>query len=310
MKRRARLFRFLWLISILLAGSCLRATEPFKMNPAIRLYVPEIQEIIKRGVMTVAVVANDNPPFHMLNEKGELIGFDADLARDIAQELGVKVIFNRSAKTFDEVVDLVAKREADLGISKLSFTLERSKKVLYSIPYAILRKAMLINRLKYAQIKKERKADTLEELFSEKDATISAMNKSSYIPFAQKLFSRAHLKPLNRWEEDILREVLAGTIVAAFRDELETKKFLLKHPEANLQLLSVILKDQEDPIRMVASLDKKNLLNWVNGFIASGGYLASADKLLNQSGPYYRYTIKAFSENQSKSIEMEKKNEN
>lgn len=293
MRRMARFLGLLIIISAFLAPLSVRAEEK-ESSPPLSLYAPEIQEIINRGYLIVAVVARDNPPFHMTGEKGELVGFDADMAHEIAKELGVKVVFDRSARTFDAVVDLVAANKADLGISKLSFTLERSKKVVYSVPYAILRKGMLINRLKYAQIKKARKADTLEELFSAKDASLAVIDKSSYVPFAERLFTKAYVKPLEAWETDILNGVLKGDVVAAFRDELETKKFLLIKPEANLQLMSIVLKDQEDPIRMIAPLEKKNLLNWVNGLISSGGHVSSVDKLLSQDGPYYKYIEKSF----------------
>jgi polar amino acid transport system substrate-binding protein len=72
------------------------------------LRAPDIKAILDRGELIVAMTEGDQPPFYYVGPDGQLAGLDATLARDIASRLGVKVSFNRSPKSFNEVVELVA----------------------------------------------------------------------------------------------------------------------------------------------------------------------------------------------------------
>jgi polar amino acid transport system substrate-binding protein len=244
------------------------------------------ERVLKKGYLQVAMTKLDRPPFFMKNEHGELIGVDVEIAKSMAEKLGVAVKFNRDATSFDGVIDIVAKGDADIGISKLSYTLERAKLVLYSNPYIKLRKALLINRIQYAKIRAKRKATTLYELASLKDFTVGVVSKSSYVNFANTLFPNSEIKPFRLWEEEILKGVSKGKLLAAFRDELEIKKFLLLEPNANLHVLAIILKDQDDPIQMVIKADDNHFKDWVNGFLSTAKIELSVDGILNKYKSY------------------------
>ena len=66
-----------------------------------------------------------------------LAGGDEGAAAEIgelAKKLGVAVQFERDARTFDDVVHLLATGQADVAISKLSRTLPRAQVVSFSTP--------------------------------------------------------------------------------------------------------------------------------------------------------------------------------
>ena len=123
---------------------------------------PDIQRIVERGKIIVAVFFEDVPPFFMHNKKGEFTGIDVEIAQDIANKLGVEVEFNRSPETFDEIVDVVANHEADVAISLLSDTLNRAMRVRFSDSYVELHQTLLINRLELA--KRFPEAETADEI--------------------------------------------------------------------------------------------------------------------------------------------------
>jgi polar amino acid transport system substrate-binding protein len=124
-------------------------------TPGANLRAPEIQAILDRGELIVAMTAGDQPPFYYVQADGQLAGLDADLARDIASRLGVKVRFHRGPTSFNAVVELVARGGADVGISKLSRTLARAQMVRFTKPYVTFRHAILLHRLKLAQYTSE-----------------------------------------------------------------------------------------------------------------------------------------------------------
>ena len=63
--------------------------------------------------------------------KEYFIGHDVELARSIADALGVEIEFDRSPKTFNAITDLVASEKADMAISLVSRTLSRAEKVRF-----------------------------------------------------------------------------------------------------------------------------------------------------------------------------------
>ena len=230
---------------------------------ALRLIPSEIKTILDRGELIVALTSVDYSPFHMLDKEGNLIGLDIEIANEIAFQLGVKVKFDRSQPTFDDVVEYVANGYADLGISKLSYTPQRALKVLYSVPYITLHKAFLINRVRLAQ---QPGTPSLEELFSKKENLVGALATTSYAQFIQNSFPQAVVKLHTKWD-DIQHELSSGKYIAGFRDDCELTKMLLKHPELNFNFLTVIMKGEEDPIYIVAPLENTALITWVNNLL-------------------------------------------
>src|SRR5688572_28410757 len=91
-------------------------------------YPPDIDTILKRGTLIVALTKQDMPPFYMQDAKGRLTGLEIDLVKDVAQKLGVTAQFDRRAATFDEVTEEVAQNKADIA-GGLILTLPRALSV-------------------------------------------------------------------------------------------------------------------------------------------------------------------------------------
>jgi len=73
----------------------------------------DIAQILQRGELVVAMLGVDTPPFFQM--KGEqLSGIDVTLAEQMAAELKVPLRVNRSGRSFNEVVEIVARGDADL----------------------------------------------------------------------------------------------------------------------------------------------------------------------------------------------------
>ncbi len=278
-------FRRNFFIFFKILYACFAVATP-EITPIENNYSKDIQDIIAKGKLIVAVLKIDNPPFFMSTPDGKLDGIDIELSEKIAKELGVTLEINRKAQTYDEVVNLVAIGKADLGVSKLSYTDERAKKVLYTKPYATFRKAMLVNRLAYAGIKRTRQANSLSELFSQLDSKIGVVKKSSYVDFARNIFPNASIHEVENWDPIGVDSLLEGKILALFRDEIETRKFLLARPDANLKLLSLIIKSQQDSIRMVVPRNRLHFLLWINGFLETNQIQYDADMILKKNEKY------------------------
>lgn len=242
-------------------------------------YPPDIKRILNRGEIIVAMLDADSPPFFFRKDGGEEIyGLDIELAHGIAEKLGVKLKFNRAAKTFNEVVDIIARGEADVAVSKLSRTLVRAQKVLFSEPYIIFHHGLLINRLRMAQISHGQNPKAFVQNLEGKIGVIAA---SSYVGYAKQKFPRAEIVEYKNWL-DIITAVLDGDILAAYRDELEIKKAAYGSPEAALKVQTAVLTDTEDAIAMAVNWQDSHLLYWINEYIRSLNLQLNADKLLRK----------------------------
>jgi ABC-type amino acid transport substrate-binding protein len=246
--------------------------------PDGRLLAPEFARIVSRGELVVAVLGVDQPPFFE-EHNGQLTGIDIDIAKEIAAKLGVKVSFNRDAKTFDAVVDLLANAQADIAISKLSRTLPRAEIISFSAPYVRLHRALLLNRVKFAQFARGR---AVPDVIRSYDGTIGVVMNSSYSAYVQSNFPRARVSSYPTWPA-VLKALDAGEITAAYRDEFEVKHVLKQDPTASLRLRVVTLEDLDDTIAIGVNVGAPALLAYVNQFLAERSTKLDVSALLQAS---------------------------
>ena len=96
------------------------------------LYADKLKEIQKKGVIE-AGVKYDFEPFGYLDEYGEVVGFDIDLLKYIANDLNVDIKFrkvtskNRVAMLEDDRIDIVA--------ASMTHTQKRDRYIDFSISY-------------------------------------------------------------------------------------------------------------------------------------------------------------------------------
>lgn len=92
-----------------------------------------LDDIVKRGKLVVGVFPAA-PPYGTTNAKGEIEGIDIEIARLMAEDLGVKletIATNGAAR-----IPTLLTGKADVLIAVMSITPERAKQVAFSIPYA------------------------------------------------------------------------------------------------------------------------------------------------------------------------------
>ncbi len=239
----------------------------------------DMQRIVNRGKLIVAMYSQDRPPFFFVDSGGQLRGSDVDLAMDLAAQLGVKAEFNRSAKTFDEVVGMIAQGKADIAVSKLSITLSRAQKVRYSAPYIVLQQALLINRVKLAALKSGEK-DIIQVIESTK-SKVGVRKGTSYVEYARQFFPNAHVVEYDD-NGTMMNDVLAGDILAVFYDENEIKRYILENPERSLYLQISMLSDKEDRLAMAVAPKDVHLLSWVNQYLETNKINYNITKLIQK----------------------------
>jgi ABC-type amino acid transport substrate-binding protein len=244
--------------------------------PASTPVPTDIARIRQRGELVIAMLATDTPPF-FYEKEGKLVGLEVELAKAIAQELKVEVRFTREAKSFNEVVDMVAQRRADLGISKLSRTLARAQIVHFSQPYLALNHALVLNRVAFARLANNEK---VEDTVRQYKGTLGVIAKSSFADFAKNNFPKAKVIEYPNWNA-VLNAVNKGEVTGAYRDEFEIKRLLKDNPTAALTLRTVTLQDMEDTLSIAVGVNDQTLLAFVNQVLSQQREKLDINKVLN-----------------------------
>jgi ABC-type amino acid transport substrate-binding protein len=232
---------------------------------------PDMARILAAGELRIATYAGEFPPFFSTAGDGSLVGLDVELARDLAAKLGVRPTFVRTANTWDESVELVFRGEADVGISALSRTLARARRVAFTRPYLTLHQTLLVNRLR---AKTRDSTARGPEGLDRADARVGALAGTSFVEFLQLTFPAARRRTYERWEAGVA-SLLDGGIDALMGDEITTRRTLADHPEYGLRLRLVVLA-RPDPIVIAVHWRDRQLLHWLNLYLemaAERGFL-------------------------------------
>ena len=113
---------------------------------------PIFDDILKKGQLVVGITG-DQAPLNVTSKDGEIIGFDADLARAIAKGMNLNVSF--SQMPFSELLPALQEGKVDIVISGVTMTPERNTKVAYVGPYLISGKGILLKLKTMELLKKE-----------------------------------------------------------------------------------------------------------------------------------------------------------
>ena len=263
-------FLALWVVAEMMLG--LATAQPVQQDaprkspltkaPNGQMAAPDIARILNRGELVVAIISSDSAPF--FSEKdGSVVGTDVDVARLIAKELGVPVRFDRSAKTFEAVVEMAAEGRADIGMGRLARTVLRAQKVSFSTPYMKLPHSLMINRLQFSKLSGDRAAPSVIRNFS---GTLGVIGRSAWEEFGRRNFPKAKIVTYPSWDK-VVEAVTKGDVVAAYRDEFEIQKIMRADPRLALTLRTVTFNDIESSLSLMIGIQDTTLLSFVNEVI-------------------------------------------
>jgi ABC-type amino acid transport substrate-binding protein len=188
-----------------------------------------VQETDLKGQKLVMTTSPDNPPFESFDSvKREVLGFDVDLARLIAQDLGATLEIME--QDFSALIPSIQAHKADFAMAQFSATPERANAVDFSTPYLTTAGALVV--LESANITSPQ--DLQGKL-------LGAQLGSTFAPAAEMLSQKIpglQVKLYNKAIE-MMEDVKNGRIQAALIDQTTGQDFA----KAHTQLRSITLDD-------------------------------------------------------------------
>ena len=102
-----------------------------------------LEDIMKRGALRVGLEAG-YLPFEMADKSGKFIGFDVDVAKEMAKAMGVKLEIVNTA--WDGIIPALVTKKFDIIMSGMTITQERNMKINFADPYIVVGQTILLNK--------------------------------------------------------------------------------------------------------------------------------------------------------------------
>jgi polar amino acid transport system substrate-binding protein len=187
-----------------------QVVPPARLSPedsvAPRTNVDTLAEIKKSGKLRVGV--SMIIPWAMHDKDGNLIGFEVDVAKKMARDLGVEVEFYPDE--FHYLIPDLLDNRFDLIISGFSISTNRAMQVNFSAPYNYTDLSLAANR---------KLAGGFKELseFNKSTVTIGVLDTSTAVDIASNAFPNAQLKTYAE-DSDLFNDLLEDKLYAAVAD--------------------------------------------------------------------------------------------
>ena len=214
-----------------------------------------LEQIKKRGTLRIGL--STFVPWAMRDKKGDLIGFEIDVGKRVAADMGVEVEHIPTA--WDGIIPALLAGKFDVIISGMSITMKRNLTVNFTHPYANTG-YILVASTAMAQ---KKGLKTLED-YNSSDITIATRRASTGAIAAQKNFPKAKLIYFDDGTMGI-QETANGKVDATTSTPPKAAYDIEKRPGK----LFVVDKTLMSPTREAFAVRKgdPDVLNWFNNWI-------------------------------------------
>ncbi|WP_432205089.1 amino acid ABC transporter substrate-binding protein [Cetobacterium somerae] len=202
-------------------------------------------------------------PMGFRDEEGKIIGFDIDLANEVANRIGVKATFKPCE--WDGIIFDLRSKKIDLIWNGLTITPEREKQITFSTPYFDDDQIVIV------------KNPNIKSFQDLKDKKIGVqLGSASYFAFENSALSK-ETNNLNKYSTNVeaLLDLEAGRTDAVVIDAVVGKYYISKKP--NFIVLNDILEKQQMGVGM--RKDDVALKNKIDETLANMKADGSFDKI-------------------------------
>ncbi len=166
------------------------------------------ERIQKTGILKVGTTGH-YPPFTVKDKKGHFMGFDIDLAKILADQLGAKLEIKQMP--LEQLFTALEKGTIDIALAGITITPKRNLRVMFLGPYYVTGQSILGKKEIVTQIK-------APEDMNRPDFTLVVAQNTTGEQIAKALVPKANIVQAKNMEE-ALKMVLSGRAQALFADE-------------------------------------------------------------------------------------------
>ncbi len=212
-----------------------------------------LNEVVQRGVLRVGMEPG-YMPFQMKDKKGNIIGFDVDIAKAMAKAMGVKLEIVPTA--WDGIIAGLLTGKFDILISGMTITQKRNLKINFADPYISVGQTIIAH--------KKHSGKTWQELDNPDFTIVTKLGVTGEIA-TRKMFKKAKIRTFET-EADAAQEVLNGRADAFVYDKPYNAIFYAQKAATG----KIIHLDEDltyEPLGWGIKKGDPDFLNWLNHFL-------------------------------------------
>ena len=221
-----------------------------------------VEQVIQRGVLRVGM--STFVPWAMKDKTGELIGFEIDVARRLAEDMGVKVEFVPTK--WSGIIPALLTGKFDVIIGGMGILPSRNLKVNFTNPYDYTGMSLVASKKMAAGM-------TGIEAFNKTGVVIAARLGSTAVTATKKYLPKAEIRMFDD-EAQAYQEVINGRVHAVVGSAPTPAFQAIKYPDK--LFLPIDGTFTREPIGFAVRKGDVDTLNYFNnwiGYVEAEGWL-------------------------------------
>lgn len=217
-----------------------------------------LEEILKRGELWVGLEAGYQP-FEMQDEKGNIVGFDVDMAYEMGKALfgeGGEKKVKLINTAWEGIIPALMTHKFDIIMSGMTILQSRNLKVNFCEPYYYIGQCLLIQRKDKDKYKSYKDLNNKGVIVTSKLGVTGAFT-------AEKMIPKATLR-LFKTEAEGALQVANGIADAFIYDEPQVRVFAAKYKDKTMGIFEPITYE---PLAWAIRKGDVDFLNWLNNFL-------------------------------------------
>ncbi len=212
-----------------------------------------LNKVLQRGELRVGMEPG-YMPFEMKDKKGNIIGFDVDIAKAMAKAMGVKLKLVPTA--WDGIIAALLTDKFDIIMSGMTITQERNLKINFANPYISVGQTIIAQ--------KKHAGKTWKDLDKPEYTIVTKLGVTGEIA-TRKMFKQAKIRTFET-EADGTQEVLNGKADAFVYDKPYNSIFFAQKSATG----KIVHLDKDltyEPLGWAIRKGDPDFTNWLNNFL-------------------------------------------
>jgi polar amino acid transport system substrate-binding protein len=249
------------LLALSMAG-CGQAPQQQAKAETPKAEVSQLETILQRGVIKIGF--DTFKPWAMKDKNGEYIGFEIEVAKRLADDMGVKAEFVPTK--WSGIIPALLTGKFDIIIGGMSITPQRNLKVNFSVPYEFSGMSLTASRKLAGDRTAIADFNNPDTKIAVRLGTTAAEAAKNFLPKAEILFFDE--------ESQTIQELLNERVHALVASNPLPFNLAKEYPD---QLYLPVKEDlTQEPISFAVRKGDPDFLNWLNNwvrFTSSKGWL-------------------------------------
>lgn len=236
---------------------------------AVPAFAGTLEEIQKRGTLRVGMEPG-YMPFELTNKKGEIIGFDVDMAKRMAKAMDVKLELVSTA--WDGIIPALLTKKFDILMSGMTLTQQRNMKINFAQPYIVIGQTILLKKSLAGKVKSYKDLNNKKYTVASKlgttgeQATKRMIKKAKYISYET--------------EQEGVLELANGKIDAFIYDLPYNAAAFVQRGQGKMVHLDKSFT--YEPLAWAVRKGDYDFINWLNNFLNQAKNDGTYDKIYNK----------------------------